>query len=127
MRTIVAVGTVLFTLGDIQPRSLQIFDERELTFNFARLQVKQPVRDFLCPFRPLFLGSAEFSTDGARAADVDFSRCSLVEEEGWVKVLPGGRVSEDPFDGEHSANKSIMRGHGVEEASCKSSKRLARS
>jgi hypothetical protein len=127
MRAIVAVGTVLFTLGDIQPCSLQIFNEREVTFIFARLQVKQPVRDFLCPFRPLFLGSAEFSADGAPAADVDLSRCSLVEEEGRVKVLPEGRTLEDPIDGVHPENKSIMIGHGVEEASCKSSRRLASS
>jgi hypothetical protein len=127
MRAIVAVGTVLFTLGDIQPRSLQIFNERGQTFIFARLQVKQPVRDFLCPFRPLFLGSAEFSADSARAADVDFSRCSLVEEKGRAKALLEGRVSEDLFDWGHSVNKSMMIGRGVEEASCKSSTRLARS
>jgi len=99
MRAIVAVGAVLFTLGDIQPRSPQIFNGMELTFIFARLQVKQPVRDFLCPFRKLFLGSAELSTDGARAVDVDSSRCSLIEEKDRTKVLPKGRVSEGLFEG----------------------------
>jgi hypothetical protein len=65
MRAIVADGAVLFTLGEIQPRSPQTFNGTELTFIFVLLQLKQPVRDFLCPFRPFLLGSAEFSTDGA--------------------------------------------------------------
>jgi len=123
MCAIVAVGTVLFTLGEIQPRSPQISNGRGRTFNFARLQLKQPVLDFLCPFRPLFIGSATY---GTRAADVE-SRCSLVEEEDRVKVLPEGRVSEDLFEARDSVNTSIMIGRGVKEASCKSLKRLARS
>lgn len=110
MRAIVAVGAVLFTLGDVQPRSLQIFNEREQTFIFKRLQVKQPVRDFLCPFRPLFLGSAEFWVDSARAWDADFSRCSLAEEEGRAKAQLELRVSEDSFDEDKSADKSMMIG-----------------
>jgi hypothetical protein len=99
----------------------------EPTFIFARLQVKQPVRDFLCPFRTLFLSSAELSTDGARAADVDSSRCPLSEEKDRIKVLPEGRVSESLFEGGHSANTTMMIEHSVEEASCKSSRRLAMS
>jgi hypothetical protein len=50
-----------------------------------------------------------------------------VEEEDRLKVLPERRLLQDLFEEESSANTSIIIGNSVEEASCRSSKRLAMS